>query len=349
MRRYLITSLMPLMALQAAACVTPLQRNLRSPDAPKIRLTQQPLTIRVMPPMINVPANEAAGQDTRTRLFLFLGLLTYSDSRGSILPAAQYYAQNLAGEVQSTLENTLGDAGLFQQVSAGRADLELHSELLHLYGAAYNKGAMMVSYGAASSWRRKYLPYGSAVLHLILADTRKGERRVVWEATLNGSYIPDAEDAETANKELENAATRAAVAAYRDLLSQLPARLCRVVARLGGRPAGKALPPDTFYLARLLPDSRYVERAAISSRNGHVMHSEIQVRRGPIFSAPDEWVLDPYQGGHEAWDDNSYERLSQRLATNFPLKRRNNARLWSLDPRAIKSAQAPDANKEDDY
>lgn len=330
-----------------AACTTPTQRNLIPPAVPTVRLTQQPLSVRVMPPRINVPTNELQGQDSRTRLFLFLGLFIYFDSRGSLLPEAKYYAENLQAEIQSTLALTLASAGPLRATTSGPADLELHSELLHLYGAAYNKASGFATYGGGFGNRRKYLPYGSAVLHLVLTDKRKGRHRLVWEATLNGSYLPDASDAELANTEVENAATLAAVAAYRELLSQLPARLAPIAARLGGRPTGRPLPPETFYLARLLPDARYVERAAISTRNGQVLHSEIQIRKEPIFSAPDEWVLDPYQGGHEPYDDASYERLMQRLAPSFPLRKKASARLWHLDPRAIRTAQAGTSNDED--
>jgi len=334
--------------LAASACTTPIQRNLIAPDPPKARFTQQPLSVRVMPPKINVPANELEGQDTRTRLFLFLGLFAYFDSRGSVLPEAKYYAANLGNEIQYTLERTLTDSGLFRTQTSGAADLELHCELLHLYGSAYNKSSGFVTYSAGWSSRRKYLPYGTAVLHLSLADTRGGQRKVVWEATLNGNYVPDAEDAELTNKEVENAATLAAVAAYRDLLRQLPDRLSRIAARLGGRPTGRPLPAETFYLARLLPDSRYIERAAVSSRTRQVTHSEVQVRKEPIFSAPDEWVLDPYQGGVEAFDDASYERLAQRLAASFPLRRQSSARVWLLDPRALRRAQSS-ANTDDEF
>lgn len=328
------------LVLLAAACTTPLQRNLVAPAAPSAHLTQQPLKLRVMPTVITTPANESEGQDTRTRMFLFLGLFAYSDARGNLLPESKYYAQDLPGEIQHTLEQTLNQSGLFRPASSGAADLELHSQLLHLYGAAYNKSSMFVTYGAATSSRRKYLPYGSAVLRLILVDVRSGQKRVVWDATLSGSYLPDANDAELAKNGLANASTLAAVSAYRDLLAQVPARLSPIASRLGGKPTGRALPENTFYLARLLPDSRYIERVAIASDSGQVTHSEVQIRKEPIFSAPDELVLDPYQGGVEIFDDASYDNLAQRLASRFPIKRRNNARLWSLDAAALRQAQA---------
>lgn len=328
------------LVLLAAACTTPLQRNLVAPAAPPARLTEQPLTLRVMPTAITTPPNESEGQDTRTRLFLFLGLFAYSDARGTLLPESKYYAQDLRGELQHTLEQTLSQSGLFRPATSGSADLELHSQLLHLYGAAYNKSSMFVTYGAATSSRRKYLPYGTAVLRLILVDVRSGQKRIVWDSTLSGSYLPDAHDVELAKKEPSDAATLAAVSAYRDLLAQVPARLSPVAARLGGKPTGRALPADTFYLARLLPDSRYIERVALASSSGQVTHSEVQVRMEPIFSAPDEWVLDPYQGGAEVFDDASYDKLAQRLASSFPLKRRSHARLWSLDAAALRQARA---------
>lgn len=338
--RCLMTTAGLLLLLCGSACTTPIQRNLVAPEAPSAHMTQQPLSLRVMPPRISIPANEIAGQSSRTHLFLFLGIFAYFDSRGSLLPEAKYYAQDLGGEVQATLVRTLADSGLFQNVTSGPADLELHSEVLHLYGANYNKGAGFATYGGGWNTRRKYLPYGTAVLRFLLVDTRGGHKRIVWDTTLNGSYIPDAEDAELANKEIENAATLAAVAAYRDLLSQLPPQLTRVASRLGGRASGRPLPSDTCYLARLLPDARYLERAAVSARSGQVLHSEILIRKEPIFSAPNEWVLDPYQGGHELFDEASYDRLAQRLTPTIPLKRLATARLWSLETQSLRHAAA---------
>lgn len=323
------------LTLLLSACTTPLQRNLIAPEAPAAQLTEQPLTLRVMPTSIAIPRNELEGQDTRTRLFLFLGLFVYADARGTLLPESKYYAQDLQGELQQTLKQTLKQSGLFRSPTSDAVDLELHSQLLHLYGAAYGKSSMFVTSGAASSSQRKYLPYGTAVLRLTLVDVRSGQKQTVWDATLSGSYLPDAPDAELANKELSNAATLAAVSAYRDLLAQVPARLSPIAARLGGKPTGRALPADTFYLARLLPDSRYIERVAIAPSSGQVTHSEVQVRKEPIFSAPDAWVLDPYQGGTEIFDHASYDKLAQRLTASFPLKRRNDARLWSLDSAAL--------------
>ena len=263
---------------------------------PTVRLTQQPLSVRVMPPRINVPTNELQGQDSRTRLFLFLGLFIYFDSRGS-LAGGEVLRREPSGGDSVDASAHAGECWPLRATTSGPADLELHSELLHLYGAAYNKASGFATYGGGFGNRRKYLPYGSAVLHLVLTDKRKGRHRLVWEATLNGSYLPDASDAELANTEVENAATLAAVAAYRELLSQLPARLAPIAARLGGRPTGRPLPPETFYLARLLPDARYVERAAISTRNGQVLHSEIQIRKEPIFSARTSGSLIPIKAG----------------------------------------------------
>ena len=314
-----------LRASSAACAPSPGVRNLgRDPLPPPVAaLPDRGCRLALMPVEDLRPEAEREG-DALSTVTLLLPLLFYIEwSTEGIEAAAPEHlgGPTLVADVEAGLRTVIERSGTCALVAdPALATHTLEIELEHLYGLNGYHRAGWATAAASSETSTEFYPSGHAALSFVL---RSGDDSARFRLSGSRLFDPAApgNDADfdpegVQPHQVENNRTQQVVATLTSVYERLPLALDRALASLGAE-ARVPLDETAFVIVRQLDDLEHIEQATIDYASGRVRDVAIVRRVAPLFSAPGEWVVSPYQPA--MLTAAAYQRLLEHLSQRYAI------------------------------
>jgi hypothetical protein len=315
-----------------SACCTPIKPIIRDlardplPE-PMVRLEGRDCRLAVGTVSDARPEEEIEGDDVRHTRYSIYKIFDGHFAQDVL----DYHDPGNLGEAPVTetiaegLRTSIAAAGPCQVVNLTNADFVLDARLEHLYGVSATFIQYDSSLGLARTEYHSFYPAGQATLSFTLRDASSGEALDRWTLAFGSLYDPAGSQEQqdiTARGGLERALdwsedgrTSQIVNAVRDVYRRVPARLDQALAEASPiRP--RAL--QEFFIVRLLGDYEHIEIVTIDFATGEVRDSKVVRRPYPVFSAPDHWVVSPYQPARLSRAQ--YDALVKQLGEHYEVR-----------------------------
>lgn len=323
-RAHWMPALAALWCFGGLACQTPLVRNLVAESAPTSPMVIDGRTCTIALGGVRDvrPIEEVEGDDqVHYRYFVLVGPMGWVAS-----DELDFHDPENLGDVQ--VEDAVAE-GVKQALVGGpcrwakseSAEFVLNVDIRHLYGLSATYDRRMLGLLAGDVLLNRFYPAGQATLAFELVD-RRGTVVDSWEMAegslfdFDGSQeVRDRQRTGRSQPLVEDARTGQLINALKHVYERLPARVDQALAQAS--PASPSL-TGRFFIVRLLEDYERMEIATIDMRTGVVLDAEIVRRPYPIFSAPNRWVVSPYQPAHLSHAQ--YDRLIKSLGARFDVR-----------------------------
>ncbi len=318
------TLMLTLVLLSSVGCATrPVVRNLGIDPLPvqHAALPSRECRLALLPLDDRRPQAEREGDAPRTiKVLVPLGLLIVWSTEGIEAADPEHLGgPMLLAEMEAGIRTVVDRSGVCALVAdPAQATHTLEVTLEHLYGLNPYRYTLLAGPGASSESSTEFYPSGYASLSFVLrsgaatAEFRLSGSRL-FDPSAPGSdshYSPEGLQAH----QVEDNRTQQVVAAMTTVYEKLPPALDRALASLGAE-AQPSTGETAFVIVRQLDDLEHVEQATIDYESGHVRHVGVYRRVTPLFSAPGEWVVSPYQPS--MLTAAAYRRLIEHLSKRY--------------------------------
>lgn len=270
------------------------------------------------------PAEELLPLSAKVRYVVPLVLWNQWASEGHLRPDAALYTKDLGGDMTALVNRAFAGSGLFAPEGKGEA-LHIKLRINHLYGVTHLASTNYLSvFGSLRT--RTFGAYGYAEAHIEVADAAG---RVIGTREVVGTFDPNLRDlaapglggmVAVAALRGRPLLVRAAAEAAGNLASNVVRAVDLIVADYR-RPTPLAVEAmKTFFIARAVPEGPFIEVAEVDIDTGKIVSDAVVPRWMEPYSAINEWVVDPYHGGHVRLTQDEYDALVRRLKVTYDVR-----------------------------